>query len=198
MERTSGNEMALIRRCQSGDPYALDELFSIHYRKAFTYALKMTKHSDDASDVVAEGFIKIHRAIRTFQAQAAFSTWMYRILRNCFIDIEKRKKRGVQSISLDDSGFSRSGYEVLPAAEEAASPFEISARAEALQAACMSLNDLPPSERVILRMYYQDELSYREIAAKLKKPIGTIKSRMHTGRNRLQRLSQTDTCLSAA
>ena len=77
----------LIRRSQQGDTKAIDELLIKYQRIALMYALKMTKDMDDAADVVSEGFIRVHRAIARFQVNSAFSTWLFKILRNCFLDV---------------------------------------------------------------------------------------------------------------
>src|SRR5690349_6727865 len=91
MERAMPNDIVLIERCQRGDHWAFDILVERHQARAYQYALKLTKHAEEAKDVVSEAFIRVFRAINQFRSNSAFTTWLYRILRNCFLDMRKRK-----------------------------------------------------------------------------------------------------------
>jgi RNA polymerase sigma-70 factor, ECF subfamily len=186
----------LIERSQQGDAYAMDELLSKYHGKAFMYALKMTKHVEEASDVVAEGFIRVHRAIGRFQANSSFSTWLFKVLRNCFLDI--RKKRRVKVVcSLDASMESDDGIVFMQPIDESESAFESSAKAEFATKVRSALDKLPNHQRDLLLMYHEDELTYEEIAAKLQTPAGTIKSRLHRAKLNLKDVIKNDPQLTS-
>lgn len=186
----------LIERSQLGDPYAIDELLTKYHNTAFMYALKMTKHVEEAADVVSEGFIRVHRAIGRFQANSSFSTWMFKILRNCFLDI--RKKRRVKVVaSLDNAMETDEGVVFMQPIDESDSPFETSAKSEFSELVRGALDKLPAHQRELLLMYHEDELTYEEIARKLSTPAGTIKSRLHRARLNLQDVVKSDPHLVA-
>jgi RNA polymerase sigma-70 factor, ECF subfamily len=186
----------LIERSQLGDHYALDELFGRYHGKAYMYALKMTKHTEEASDVVSEGFIRINRALCRFKANSSFSTWMCKILRNCFLDI--RKKRVVNVVtSLDASMESDEGIVFMQPTDNSESAFEHSARKEFAKQTRLALDRLPSHQQSLLLMYYEEELSYTEIANRLLIPAGTIKSRLHRAKLNLKDVIRNDPQLVA-
>src|SRR4051812_24555086 len=82
-ERAFDDEM-LIRRAQSGDRSAFDALVTRHEVKAYQYAFRLTRNSEEASDVVSDAFIRVYNALGNFKGQSSFATWLYRILTNCF------------------------------------------------------------------------------------------------------------------
>jgi len=181
----------LIERSQLGDIHAFDILLDNHRAKAYSYALKLTHHVEDASDVVAEAFIRVHRAIGRFRANSSFSTWMYKILRNCFLDSHKRNRVNVVS-SLDAMVESETGPLSMQPISDSESAFETAARAGLSEQVRGFLNELPANQREMLRMYYEEELTYREMALRLKTPAGTIKSRLHRAKLNLKSLMQKD------
>jgi RNA polymerase sigma-70 factor, ECF subfamily len=185
----------LIERSQVGDVYAIDELLNKYHSKAFMYALKMTKHVEEASDVVAEGFVRIHRAIGRFQANSSFSTWMFKILRNCFLDIRKKRRVKVVS-SLDAAMESEDGVVFMQPIDESESAFESSAKAEFAKQVRLAMEKLPTQQRELLLMYHEDDLSYEEIANRLHTPAGTIKSRLHRAKLNLKEIIKEDAQLS--
>jgi len=160
---------------------AIDELLERYHSKAFMYALKMTKHTEEASDVVSEAFIRVYRAIGRFQLNSSFATWLYRILRNCFLDIRKRKHVNVVA-SLDapmDSDESQVYWQPI---DESDSPYEVSVKSDYADKIREVLSYLPELQRNMLMMYHVEQLTYDEIAEKLNTPVGTVKSRLNRAR----------------
>ena len=83
----------LIKRCQDGDRAAFDTLIRAYSARAYKFAYKLTSNGDEASDVVAEGFVRVYKSIARFKGESAFSTWFYRILTNCFLDMLKTQPK---------------------------------------------------------------------------------------------------------
>jgi RNA polymerase sigma-70 factor (ECF subfamily) len=191
MKESTHKEAILIERSQLGDQYAIDELLGMYHNTAFMYALKMTKHVEEAADVVSEGFIRVHRAIGRFQANSSFSTWMFRILRNCFLDIRKKKRVNVVA-SLDAALESEDGMVFMQPIDESESAFDASAKHEFSEQVRIALERMPEHQRELLLMYHEDELTYDEIAKNLRIPAGTIKSRLHRARLNLQQILKDD------
>jgi RNA polymerase sigma-70 factor (ECF subfamily) len=83
----------LSHACRSGSIDAYEELYRAQNAKMKSIAMNLLGNAHDAEDVVQETFLKIHRGIRYFKGQSAFSTWTYRILVNCCYDLRRKKMR---------------------------------------------------------------------------------------------------------
>jgi RNA polymerase sigma-70 factor, ECF subfamily len=171
----------LVQRVRSGDFSAMDELVQRHYRNVFNLAYRLSGHYDDAQDIVSEVFIRVHNALPSFRGDAHFTTWLYRIVRNVFLD--ERKKQRIRNhssleemVDLEDSAVSRQVEDPTPGP---AWQVERSERADLIQRAVLSL---PESQRLMIGLYHFQHRSYEEIAEVMGLPIGTVKSRLNRAR----------------
>ena len=191
------DDMILIDRCQRGDRYAIDELLGRYRQAAFLYALKITRHAEEAYDVVSEGFLRIHRGIGKFKGSSSFSTWMFRILKNCFLD-RRRKQRIEPVMSLDQPAEHGEGELLLQAEDDSPSPFDMCAQTESFEELRQIIKKLKPRDRMLLQLYYDNELTYQQIAMHFGIPEGTVKSRLNRARTNLKRLVDGDSSMSDA
>lgn len=183
-EKAFDDEM-LIRRAQGGDRSAFDVLLTRHEIKAYQYAFRLTRNSEEASDVVADAFIRIYNAIGNFKGQSSFATWMYRILTNCFLDLRKRVK---PTSSLEVATQAGDGEVERQIEDPGLSPHEESEKTERDERVERAVNKLPEYQRSMIVMYHVDMLTYEEIAEALDLPIGTVKSRLNRARLSLRDL----------
>lgn len=171
----------LVARVRSGDFTAMDELVQRHYRSVFNLAFRLSGNYDDAQDIVSEAFIRVHNALPNFRGDANFTTWLYRIVKNVFLD--ERKKQRVRShssleemVDLEDSAVSRQVEDPTPGPEWVVERGE---RADTIQKA---VGTLPEAQRVMIALYHFHHRSYEEIAEIMALPIGTVKSRLNRAR----------------
>jgi RNA polymerase sigma-70 factor (ECF subfamily) len=183
-ERTLDDDV-LIRRAQSGDRAAFDALVSKYEIKAYQYAFRLTRNSEEASDVVAEAFIRVFNAIANFKGNSSFSTWLYRIMTNCFLDLRKKVKP-VSSLEVATS--TGSGEVERQLEDPNPTPHEQSEKTEREERVERAVNRLPEYQRAMIVMYHVDLLTYEEIAEALDLPIGTVKSRLNRARLSLRDL----------
>jgi RNA polymerase sigma-70 factor (ECF subfamily) len=173
-------ERELIRKCQKGDVAAYEELAAKHYRRVFMVILGMVHHRDDAMEVAQETFYRAFKNIRRFQGGSNFYTWVYRIAVNLAIDFQRRQKRSLMDLKENMD-------EVVVDAETAGGdPFrEINDRrlGEKLLSA---INELTPDHKAVIVMRAVEGLSYKEIGRIMGCSEGTIMSRLHYARKRLQ------------
>ncbi len=175
------DDQVLIERAQKGDRDALDQLIRKYEKRAYQFAYRLTSNQDEACDVVGDAFVRIYSAMRNFKGNSAFTTWMYRILTNCFLDLRKRD-RNRPSVSLEaamqtDDGIVERQFESdEPTADLIAERNQREATIE--QAVAM----LPEYQRAMVTLYHAENLSYEEIAEALDLPIGTVKSRLNRAR----------------
>ncbi|HJP84181.1 MAG TPA: sigma-70 family RNA polymerase sigma factor [Fimbriimonadaceae bacterium] len=181
MERVLVTDGFLIERCQRGDSLAFDQLMKRHEAKAYQYALKLTKHAEEARDVVSEGFIRVFRAINQFRSNSAFSTWLYRILRNCFLDMRKRKSLRIVA-SLDAVKETDEGDIQIQPIDQSRSPYDQAARREHSLQVRAAIQGLTEIQRSMIYLYHAEQMSYEEIASRLDLPVGTVKSRLNRAR----------------
>lgn len=187
MSQSSVDDALLIERCQKGDRDAFDTLIDRYSQRAYQYAYRLAHDPEEASDVVSDAFIRIYNALGNFKGQSAFTTWMYRILTNCYLD-RRKKEKNKQTVSLDTSSKTDEGSHEWQLESPDATPdqdFERLAREETVQRA---LQELPEYQRVMMVMFHTEMLSYEEIAEALNTPIGTVKSRLNRARLQLREL----------
>jgi RNA polymerase sigma-70 factor, ECF subfamily len=91
----------LSAACRAGNIEAYEELYRAQSSRMKSIALNLLGNAHDAEDVVQETFLKIHRGIRYFKGQSAFSTWTYRILVNCCYDMRRKKTRRMETAEQD-------------------------------------------------------------------------------------------------
>lgn len=171
----------LVARVRSGDFTAMDELVQRHYRNVFNLAFRLSGNYDDAQDIVSEAFIRVHNALPNFRGDANFTTWLYRIVKNVFLD--ERKKQRIRNhssleemVDLEDSAVSRQVEDPTPGPEWVVERGE---RADTIQKA---VGTLPEAQRVMIALYHFHHRSYEEIAEVMGLPIGTVKSRLNRAR----------------
>jgi RNA polymerase sigma-70 factor (ECF subfamily) len=171
----------LIELCQKGDRNAFDALIRKYEARAYQYAYRLTSNQDEASDIVADAFVRVYNALKNFRGQSSFGTWLYRILTNCYLDLRK-KERTRRHESLE-ANLNLDGNEVQRQFEDDSDgPDEIlerNAREAAVQGA---LGKMPEYQQAMLVMYHVEMLTYEEISDALDLPIGTVKSRLNRAR----------------
>jgi RNA polymerase sigma-70 factor (ECF subfamily) len=163
----------------------MDELISRYEARAYQFAYRLCGNSDDASDLVAEGFVRVYTALAKFRQESQFSTWLYRIITNCFLDKRKREKNRRHE-ALDDAV--GPPEETLNTSIEVETAVESSERLERESVMQEAIQQLPEYQRAMIVMYHIEMLSYEQIAEALDTPIGTVKSRLNRARLALRDL----------
>lgn len=188
----AGDEDArLVQLARKGDQDAMDSLVRRHYKSVFNLAYRLCNNYDDAHDIVSEAFIRVYNALPNFRGDAHFTTWLYRIVRNVFLD--ERKKRRIRNhssledlVELEDSSVARQVEDPRPGP---ASELERGERSTMVQEAVL---ELPELQRLMIGLYHFQHCSYEEIAEVMELPIGTVKSRLNRARLALKnKLSPT-------
>ena len=148
----------------------------------YAVAFRMCGNREDAQDCMQEAMIRIYRAMNTFKGQSSFSTWVYRITMNSCLD-ELRRRKSRQATSLDamlEVGFAPS--------DEEDTPERYSLQAEQKRALEQAIASLPEDMRAAVVLRDLQGLSYEEIAEALSTNVGTIKSRISRGREKLRQI----------
>ena len=181
----------LIERSKRGDADALDTLIRKHEKRAYQYAYRLTSNPDEASDIVADAFVRVYTALKNFKGNSAFTTWLYRILTNCFLDLRKREKSR-QASSLDAVLSTDEGEVERQIEDDGATPYEEAEKSARERAVQSALAELPEYQQAMITLYHAEQLSYEEIAEALDLPIGTVKSRLNRARISLRERLERD------
>jgi RNA polymerase sigma factor (sigma-70 family) len=167
---------SLIEQCLAGDQLAWEQVVRTNWRKVFNVAYKFVGKHDEAEDLTQDIFLKIFKALNTFDRRANFQTWIISISRNLCIDHYRSVRKERQTIARDvDSS------DLQPATTERG-PYAQAEHQDLKAQLRQALEMLPMTLRTAVVLRDLQELSYQEIADRLGLPEGTVKSRINRGR----------------
>ncbi len=173
---------ALLQRVGLGDRDALRTLYARCAPKLFGLALRILVRKDWAEDVLQESFVNIWRHAGDYRPHmAAPMTWMTAIVRNRALDCLRRQhaERVQESVPLDETY-----AEAL--ADHAPGPADLALAGQQARALAECIKRLDPKQREIVTLAYLRDLSHSELAQALSLPLGTVKSWMRRGLERLR------------
>jgi RNA polymerase sigma factor (sigma-70 family) len=167
---------SLIEQCLSGDQVAWEAIVRQNWRKVFNVAYKFVGKHDEAEDLTQDIFLKIFKALNTFDRRANFQTWIISISRNLCIDHYRSVRKERQMIAREvDTG------DLQPASADRG-PYQAAEHQDLRGLLKQALQTLPATLRTAVILRDLQELSYQEIADRLGLPEGTVKSRINRGR----------------
>ncbi|HTM27347.1 MAG TPA: sigma-70 family RNA polymerase sigma factor [Vicinamibacterales bacterium] len=179
---------SLIEQCLAGDQAAWEQIVRQNWRKVFNVAYKFVGKHDEAEDLAQDIFLKIFKALRTFDRRANFQTWIISISRNLCIDHYRSVRKERQTIARDVDA-----NDLQPATHERG-PYQVAEHEDLRAQLREALQTLPATLRTAVVLRDLQELSYQEIADRLGLPEGTVKSRINRGRielaHQLKRLQE--------
>jgi RNA polymerase sigma-70 factor (ECF subfamily) len=179
---------SLIERCLAGDQNAWEQIVRQNWRKVFNVAYKFVGKHDEAEDLTQEIFLKIFKALSSFDRRANFQTWIISISRNLCIDHYRSVRKERQTIARDVDS-----TDLQPATTERG-PYAMAEHQDLRAQLRQALETLPVTLRTAVVLRDLQELSYQEIADRLGLPEGTVKSRINRGRielaHQLRRLQE--------
>ena len=167
-------EAALVRDAQGGSVRALEQLFRLHWPRAYRAALLVVDDAAAAEDIAQESFLAAVRALDRFDRRRPFGPWLHRIVVNRAIDWSRAR-----TLRRELSG--------AAAPEPAAPPRESGDRTEDIAAA---LSELGAEQRAVIVLRYLLDYTPGEIADLLDLPRGTVNSRLRRGLDRLEEALQ--------
>ena len=168
----------LIQRLCNGDLAALGTLYDRYRLLSFHTALAITRDRQAAEDILQECFLKLNSYAPRIDVSLPLEPWLYRVTVNLAYTWISRRARWMTSL---ESVVDRL---VSPVRMNAEYHAELSELHTILQRA---IDTLPPTQRMTVVLYYLNDLSLKEISYILDCPVGTIKSRLHYGREHLKK-----------
>lgn len=173
-------ELEIVERHRRGDPSAFQEIYERYGAMVFNLALQMTGEREEASDISQETFLRIHRHLAGFRGRSSLRTWVYRVTVNCCRSRYRRQRWWKRRLLQD----SEARLERVPDGRR--SPEDRAMARGTTELVAGALQRLPAVYREAVALRDIEGLSYEEIARICGVRIGTIRSRIARGRDRLR------------
>lgn len=172
----------------SGSRSEFEGLFNRSYQRAYNLAYRLTSNESDAEDLTQDAFVRAWAAFDRYDRKHSFDVWLLKILSNLAID-RWRRQTLVRTHSLDQT-YRNNGSEIqlgsLVADRSPGPEQQVILRAQGEQIE-EALSMLPDNYRTAIILTDIEEWTYEEVAAKMRCPVGTVRSRLHRGRQLLRR-----------
>jgi RNA polymerase sigma-70 factor (ECF subfamily) len=172
------NPIALLQQMATGDGDAFRRFYERYASLTFTFALRLLGSRSDAEDLLQEVFLQVWRQAQSYSPERGSpEAWLITMTRSRAIDkLRSVHKRGMSPLSLDEPPGLEGGTQVKPATQASEAKLTVQG----------VLAKLPETQRTVLELAYFDGLTQSEIASRLGEPLGTVKTRMRTGLERLR------------
>ncbi len=177
------SDLTLLQRIREGDAAALDALYGRYSAPVNSLVWKVLQNTEEAEDVTLEVFWQIWRqADRYDPSRGAPPAWIFTVARSRAIDrLRARHRREARTVSFDDPA-----VKIDPLDEEAP-PDQVASFRQTRDAVREALSTLPPAQREAVELAFFRGLTHVEVAAMLKQPLGTVKTRIRQGLIRLRK-----------
>mgnify|MGYP006293492509 CR=1 FL=1 len=153
----------LVRQLQAGETAAFEAIFERYRRPLLAYVIKRTGDRALAEDVVQESFVRLARHAARLNPRRSLSGWLFRVARNLAVDHARRRQR---EVLVDTAPAPKPTREAGPDAE-----LRRRERRDAIERAMDALSE---RERDVLRLRFYGDLTFRDIAAATRRPLGTV------------------------
>ena len=176
----------LIKQYLKGDKKALETLISRYLNQVYGFIFYLTKNSQDAEDIAQETFVKVWKNLKKYKPEKNFKTWLLTIAKNTALDFFKKRKMINFSDLISADGDNFSLLETIP------DPEPLSDEIFFKKNLAVELNEiiarLPETDRLIIQLHHQQELTFQEIAEIIEQPLNTVKSRYRRALFKLRNL----------
>jgi|TARA_B100000959_G_scaffold233118_1_gene250367 RNA polymerase sigma-70 factor (ECF subfamily) len=178
-------DLALINRAlETGDKKAYNELMRLYRDPLYFMLLEKVGNEELAKDLTIEALGKAFKKLHLYVPNYVFSTWLFTIAKNNCIDYLRKNKLptiSIDKLTLNDKGEKQS----FDIPSEIPDPEKMMMKKQRVQILRQIVEQLKPNYRILVRLRYFKEMSYKEIATELEVPLGTVKAQLHRSREQL-------------
>ena len=179
----------LVARAQTGDEAAFAALVAATQGLVYNLALSILRDHQEAEDVTQDVYLRVWNALPDFRGEAKFTTWLYRIGTNLSLNRRRHLRTRLRIVDAEDALDELASHQEGPAAK--------ADRADERAWLWGMVDRLPSKYRLVITMFYQQELSYKEVAETLALPLGTVKAHLNRARSALAKaLTARETVMS--
>ena len=174
----------LISSVLQGDRELYSELVDRYQGRLVNYLYRILRNLEEGQDLAQEVFLKIYQALDRYDPRYKFSTWLFRVAQNAAID--RIRKRRLKLVSMDRQGDPDGDGRTWEFPSSDPSPYKDLRDQERGSAIQQAIDNLPWEYRELIVLRHYAELSYNEIAALKKMPLGTVKNKLFRGRQMMK------------
>jgi len=167
----------LVALCQSGNKAAFRKLVEETEENVYNLAYQMLGNRQEAEDATQEVYLRVWRSLPDFRGDAKFTTWLYRITKNSCLN--RRRDFAKELRVIDDEETLRRSI------ASSSNPVEDTMAEEQKFTLWQTVSRLPRKYRLVITLFYQQQLTYQEIAKLLSVPLGTVKAHLNRARKAL-------------
>ena len=168
----------IIKRMKEGDLEALGELYNRYHRMVYQNAYIITGDAETASDLSQDVFLRLYRFAKNVDTERPIQPWLYRMTANLAYTWIKRNRLKPRILDAMAGWIQFSRKQT---------PHEVTEHKEEWERVEKAISSLPVAQRLVVVMYYLNDLSLQEISEALEIPVGTVKSRLHSARIALKK-----------
>lgn len=183
----SSEEKLLLQKAIAGDIQSFEILIQKYQRKAYNIAYRYMGNEQDAKDALQDALIKIYKSLKNFREDSSFYTWVYTIVTNTCKDALKKRNK-MDKVSSLTSYLDKENGEILDIKDEAYIPEKILESREYQQQLLSALDKLTIEHKEAIMLRDIQGFSYDEISEILECTVGTVKSRISRGRQKLREI----------
>lgn len=163
------------------------ETSNLPYRdQLFKTAMRLTRSAEDSEDLLQETYLKAYRNYHQFQEGTNLKAWLFRIMKNAFVNEYRRRKVRPQTVELESGSSAHEAAALRETPPELLDPETVMAEGEMDTSIRDCLMDLPHHYRMAVLLVDIHDMSYQEAADILAVPVGTVMSRLYRGRKKLE------------
>lgn len=178
----------IIRQAQAGDRDAFAQIVLTQQHYVYSIAMSVLKNPEDAADLTQDAFIRLYRALPQYNGESRFTTWLYRLVVNLGRDELRRRGRQVQIVLPSSSEDEIDPMLGVADDDRWSDPAQALDSRELRDQVRQALGQLEEHYRLVLTLYYFDDMKYADIAEVLDMPLNTVKSHIRRGKERLAAL----------
>ena len=178
----------MIRQAQAGESEALTQLILSQQHYVYSIAMSVLKNPDDAADLTQDAFVRLVRALPQYTGESRFTTWLYRLVVNLGRDELRRRGRQVPIAPPSDEPEDQDPMASVADDDRWSDPEQALDSQELRTEVRRALAQLDEHHRLVLTLYYFDDMKYTDIAEVLDMPLNTVKSHIRRGKERLAAL----------
>jgi RNA polymerase sigma-70 factor (ECF subfamily) len=180
------DDAELLQRGRAGDRDALRQLYERYHRRVLAVVVGMVRNPEDAREIVQDTFVRAFRSLDSFKGDSSFYTWLYRIAVNRAIDLQRRGSK-FQSTEFDETiGMGDDASATSGSVATSEDPFHAVRNRELARKISEAIESLTPDHRAVILLREIEGLSYEEISEVMDCSLGTVMSRLHYARKKLQ------------
>jgi RNA polymerase sigma-70 factor, ECF subfamily len=167
---------------KSEEQQAFEQQALVHTHALYRLGMHLTGNADDAGDLVQETYLKAFRYWGKYDGRTYVRAWLFRILKNTFIDLYRRESRGHPGVRVFES--------LIPTSAQESASYAHNGSEQVFDrlfddVVADAVSDLPEDFRTVVILHDIEGLSYAEVASFSGCPLGTVRSRLHRGRKLL-------------